>query len=125
MDDRREAQKLADAQPERRQRKNDLRRGSQRVREYNRIKQLERYGVTVAQHDAMLLAQNGRCAICGNRPNPNGIRAASRLHLDHDHLTGAPRDLLCNSCNNGIGRFRDDPALLRAAAEYIERHRAR
>ncbi|HEX7996713.1 MAG TPA: endonuclease VII domain-containing protein [Streptosporangiaceae bacterium] len=122
--------KYCDAcQPEalrlKRQRRNLARLGSAHVRAYNRQKQLERYGVTVEQHDAMLKAQKGLCAICGNPPNPNGIRAASRLHLDHDHVTGRHRDLLCNSCNNGIGRFRDDPALLRAAAEYIERHRAR
>lgn len=119
------ANRAADARPERQQRKNELRRGSQRVRDYNRQKQLERYGLTVEMHDAMLAAQNGLCAICGNPPNPKGVRAAGRLHADHDHLTGKVRDLLCNSCNNGIGRFRDDPALLRAAAEYIERHRAR
>lgn len=87
------------------------------------MKQLERYGLTVERHDEMLAAQNGLCAICGNPPNPKGIRASSRLHADHDHVTGKVRALLCNSCNNGIGRFRDDPALLRAAAEYIERHR--
>lgn len=123
MDDRREAQKIADARPERRQRKNDLRRGSEQVRVYNRQKQLERYGLTVAQHDEMLEAQKGLCAICGNPPKPDGVRAASRLHADHDHVTGRVRELLCNSCNNGLGRFKDDPALLRAAAEYIERHR--
>lgn len=125
----RENQQRNDARPERRQRRNELRRsgGSQRqverVRAYNRMKQLERYGLTIEQHDVMLAGQDGLCAICGNPPNPDGVRASSRLHADHDHVTGKVRALLCNSCNNGIGRFRDDPALLRAAAEYIERHR--
>ena len=118
-----EAQRRYDRSPERRARKNELRRGSERVRVYNRKIQLARYGLTVEQHDEMLAAQNGLCAICGKPPNPNGVRAASRLHADHDHVTGKVRALLCNSCNNGIGRFRDDPALLHAAAEYIERHR--
>lgn len=121
--------KYCDAcQPEalrqKRARRDIARRGSEKVRQYNRMKQLERYGLTVERHDEMLAEQNGLCAICGKPPNPNGVRAASRLHADHDHMTGKVRALLCNSCNNGIGRFKDDPALLRAAAEYIERHRS-
>ena len=119
-----EVQRRSDMRPERQKRKNELRRGKPITALTNRRNQLARYGLTIEQHDAMLAAQDGRCAICGNPPNPDGVRAASRLHADHDHVTGRHRDLLCNSCNNGIGRFRDDPALLRAAAEYIERHRS-
>ena len=61
--------------------------------------------------------------LCGKAAKPGGVRAASKLHADHDHATGRHRDLLCLSCNNGIGYFYDNPALLRAAADYIERHR--
>jgi hypothetical protein len=64
----------------------------------------------------MLAAQGGLCAIC---------RAAPAGHVDHDHVTGAVRELLCFNCNGGLGQFRDDPAVLRAAADYVERHRAR
>lgn len=82
-----------------------------------------RYGLTLEQYQEMLARQGGRCAICGSPPDPTGVKAASRLHVDHDHVTGANRELLCGRCNQGVGFFRDDPAILRAAAEYIERHR--
>jgi hypothetical protein len=75
-----------------------------------------RYGITVAEADAMLADQGGLCAMCA---------AAPAAHVDHDHATGAVRALLCFNCNGGLGQFRDDPALLRAAAHYVEHHRAR
>lgn len=82
------------------------------------------YGLTWDQYQAMLETQGGQCAICGATPDPNGIKASSRLHVDHDHETGKVRALLCNRCNQGIGYFRDDPGYMRRAAGYIEQHRA-
>jgi hypothetical protein len=75
-----------------------------------------RYGITADDADAMLEAQGGLCAICRNAPAG---------HVDHDHVSGAVRALLCFNCNGGLGQFKDDPTVLRAAAEYVERHRAR
>lgn len=43
---------------------------------------------------------------------------------DHCHNTGVPREFICRSCNAGLGMFKDSPAALRAAAEYLERHAA-
>lgn len=110
-----------------RERKNEWRRTDERqverTRRDNRGRQLARYGLTIEDYDRMLAEQGGACMICGKPPNPDGVKAASKLHADHDHATGQHRDLLCLSCNNGIGYFYDDPVLLRAAAEYIERHR--
>lgn len=60
-----------------------------------------------------LIKQQGRCVICGSEGN---------LHLDHCHDTGILRDLLCHHCNVGLGHFRDNPALLRAAALYLEKY---
>ena len=85
---------------------------------------IRKYGLTVAEFEAMLAAQDGLCMICGKPPKPDGVRAASRLHIDHDHATGENRDLICLNCNRGLGYFKDDPVLMRAAAEYVERHRA-
>lgn len=59
-----------------------------------------RYGITVADYDAMLSAQNGLCAIC-DQPSTNG----KRLHVDHNHETGKVRGLLCTSCNFRLGLY--------------------
>lgn len=75
-------------------------------------------GVTEEQIDALVAAQGDACAICGN-----GRRAHRDLAIGHDHTTGKLRGLLCQDCNMGIGQLKDDPALLRKAADYIERHR--
>ena len=75
-----------------------------------------RYGITAAEADHMLTRQGGVCAIC---------RRAPAGHVDHDHTTGAVRALLCFNCNGGLGQFKDDPDVLRAAADYVEEHRRR
>jgi hypothetical protein len=74
-----------------------------------------RYGITARDADAMLEEQGGSCAICRTEP---------AAHVDHDHATWAVRALLCFGCNGGLGQFKDDPEVLRAAARYVERHRA-
>lgn len=74
-----------------------------------------RYGMAPEQYDALLLRQEGRCAICGGMP--------ATFHVDHDHATGEVRALLCPECNKGLGHFRDNAALLRSAAEYLEKFR--
>jgi hypothetical protein len=90
----------------------------------NRRAHLERYhGLTVEQFEAMERAQGGKCAICGEVPS--GKAHCGRLHVDHDHASGAIRDLLCSYCNIGLGKFRDSAARLTKAAWYLERHRAK
>lgn len=79
------------------------------------------YGITVDDYETMLEQQNGGCAVCGGTIANRGKNSMSRLHVDHDHDTGRVRGLLCHPCNTGIAKFRDDPALLRSAADYIER----
>ena len=72
------------------------------------------YGISRAGYDGMFESQGGVCAICG------GTNATSRLAVDHDHLTGNIRGLLCIRCNAGLGLFRDDPTILSAAIDYLQ-----
>jgi hypothetical protein len=44
------------------------------------------------------------------------------FHIDHDHKSGKVRGLLCSCCNTGIGFLKDDPRIMRKAADYVERH---
>lgn len=75
------------------------------------------YGITADEYNVMLVAQGYICYLCGDlpkRPSPN-------LVVDHDHETGKIRGLLCPGCNKGLGHFRDNPALMRRAASYVEK----
>lgn len=110
------------AKPGSADRANDRRRGTDRVRKSNKRNRLRRYGLTPEMYDAMLAEQHGVCAICGNPPDPNGVGASSKLHVDHDHGTGLVRGLLCTLCNVGLGRFHDDAAQLRRAADYLDHY---
>ena len=47
----------------------------------------------------------------------------SALCIDHDHTTGKVRGMLCHDCNTSLGKFRDNPDILRKAADYLERPR--
>lgn len=76
----------------------------------------------------MLRAQGERCAICNELPRrlvakTGKIREA--LTVDHDHATGEVRGLLCGACNAALGCFNDDPMLIKAAIDYLARHRPR
>lgn len=73
------------------------------------------YGLSVEDYQKLSEQQKGLCRICQSRC-PTG----KRLAVDHCHETGAVRGLLCSSCNNGLGRFRDSPELLNKAARYLE-----
>jgi hypothetical protein len=92
-------------------------RNPDRVRGANLKK---KYGITLADYEAMLEAQGRRCKSCGSL-DPLDHRGV--FHVDHDHLTGDVRGLLCNACNLLIGHAREDADRLLAAAMYLKRTR--
>jgi hypothetical protein len=75
---------------------------------------LAKFGLTMAEYDALLHQQGGTCAICKRTDS-----AGRHLAVDHNHNTDEVRGLLCSNCNPGIGYFNDSPALLRAAIDYL------
>lgn len=68
------------------------------------------YGIP--EEEVLALLTQATCFLCG--------RSETRLGIDHCHATGRVRGRLCVNCNNGLGRFKDDPILLRRAADYLE-----
>lgn len=81
----------------------------------NNLKRL--FGMSVEEYDKKLDAQGGGCKICGLK-----CVSGKRLAVDHDHKTEKIRDLLCNNCNAGLGKFQDNPELLILAAGYLRAH---
>lgn len=69
-----------------------------------------RYGIDEREVVKRSMSQLGLCAVC---------RTSPAQHVDHDHQTQAIRGLLCFTCNNALGKFDDDPALIRGAVRYL------
>lgn len=80
---------------------------------------MKHYGWTLEDYDRAFVAQNGKCAICKNPPR-NTNSKNKHLHVDHDHLTGVVRGLLCDHCNRMLGLALDSAETLRNAATYLE-----
>ena len=77
----------------------------------------KKYGISLHDYMVILKKQNGVCAIC------NETNASDRnLAVDHDHITGKVRGLLCGRCNMGIGLlYADkDTQIMKNAIMYIE-----
>ncbi len=86
-------------------------------KEKRRIKLLAQYGLTEQAFAGMLYRQSYVCAIC---LSPDWGRQGP--HIDHDHITGAVRGLLCATCNIAIGMIGDDEASLYRAFDYVRKN---
>ncbi|WP_126315858.1 endonuclease VII domain-containing protein [Mycobacterium neumannii] len=111
------------------------RRLKQDPAEIRRANLWAKYRITPEQYDLLRATQDYRCAICGRdeikidlnrvggRPRSDGRPLAKvPLAVDHDHITGEIRGLLCPSCNAGLGAFGDNPQRLSAAISYLQAH---
>lgn len=82
----------------------------------------KRYGVSLEWYNQKLMEQGGMCAIHGG-PETTKIRGKLiRLAVDHDHITGKARALLCKACNQAIGLFHHDHVRATAASSYLKQH---
>jgi len=116
--EKREAKAATGGHPEVRARENAWYRSyyqahKDKICERNRTHyHVRQYGISAAEYDALLKKQNGACAICRRR-------SKERLCVDHCHLTGMIRGLLCRRCNLALGILKDDQGSLIAAVAYL------
>lgn len=73
------------------------------------------YGITELEYTLLLKLQNDACAICGKK------QRYQSLAVDHDHVTGRVRGLLCQRCNEGLGRFEYSDTVLERLIDYCTR----
>jgi len=99
-------------------------RNSQRRREQVRNHNLLRhYGITAAEYDEMFAKQKGLCALCHSPERArNRDGSLKRLAVDHCHLSGQIRELLCYECNTLLAKAEDDVEILKLAISYLRKH---
>jgi hypothetical protein len=78
-----------------------------------------RFGITLDDYKTMFAKQSGVCAVCGQPETATRKGKVRWLCVDHNHVTGKIRGLLCNDCNQAIGKLHDSAALLESAARYL------
>jgi DNA-directed RNA polymerase subunit RPC12/RpoP len=77
---------------------------------------MQKYGLTLIQYNELLRKQKNSCALCERHES----EFKTRLAVDHNHISGEIRGLLCQYCNHRvIGRHRDG-TLLRKMADYVD-----
>lgn len=82
---------------------------------------IKKYGLRIPDFEMLERQQCGRCAICDKVPAQT--TRSKRLTVDHCHVTGSVRGLLCGRCNTAIGMAGDNVAVLRSMILYLERSR--
>lgn len=83
---------------------------------YKNTRLMRKFGIDVNFYNQLISEQCNNCAICAH-----GFTGANSAQVDHDHVTGKVRGLLCRTCNMGLGVFRDEPDKLQQAVEYLRR----
>lgn len=76
----------------------------------------KKYGISILDYDRMYQIQGGSCPIC--KRHQTELKA--KLNVDHNHQTGFVRGLLCNSCNQALGAFKDNIDTLQNAIDYLK-----
>lgn len=79
------------------------------------IHRFSKYGIEEIDYKNLLEKQQNSCAICKEEFNSN-----IRPRIDHDHITGKVRGLLCHNCNVALGHFKDNINILKTTIKYLE-----
>lgn len=90
----------------------------ERFNKLNRNRVLKnKYGIDQEDYDVMLKEQDYVCAICGGGQINNYVN----FSVDHCHNTGKVRGLLCQTCNQGLGLFKENIITIQNAIKYLEK----
>jgi hypothetical protein len=99
--------------------------GKEHMQKYEKSRRMEIrtriHKVPVEYFDNKLVEQNGKCAICGA---PFDMKQLRFIVIDHDHVTGKVRGLLCRWCNWGLGQFKDNCFALKSAVKYLKKYKS-
>ena len=86
---------------------------------------LREYGISFVDYQNLLETQKHVCAICG-QPEKHKSKSSQRniksLCVDHNHITGNVRKLLCSSCNTIIGMCNENIQVLYNTINYLKEH---
>lgn len=85
----------------------------ERLIEKSKLYRLNLYNLTLDEYNLLIQEQQNKCAICRKE-------SSKTLHIDHNHITGKVRGLLCNNCNRALGYLKDDAQILKSAIEYLK-----
>ena len=88
----------------------------ERQRQIQRTYTAKKFGLTLCELEVLYIQQDSMCAICGISEESHG----RYLAIDHCHITGKVRGLLCMSCNTALGNFKDDTYVMSKAIKYLE-----
>lgn len=75
----------------------------------------KKYNLTLDEFEDRAALVDYKCEICGSEEQTH-----KNLVVDHNHNTGEVRGLLCSSCNQGLGHFKDSPYVLKKALDYLQ-----
>lgn len=96
----------------------DLRCLDKNVQHLAKVRMLKhRYNLTFEEYELMYKNQNNSCKICAI---PKELGGRKGLHVDHCHITGRVRGLLCCSCNSAIGKLKENKNILNNAIAYLK-----
>ncbi len=94
-----------------------------RNQEYHKAKMVARqYGITVDEYRSLQRQANGRCAICGESQAHVFRGGSSPLEIDHDHVTGRIRGIICHRCNIAVAAIEGvNPTLIDKIRDYLRK----
>lgn len=98
-------------------------RSPEYIKYRSHVKRFHKYGLTETDFKKLLIKQDNRCAICGVVPDSKTSRSQDGFHIDHSHVSGRVRGLLCGKCNTGIGMLKESEEILLSAIKYLQNNK--